>query len=211
MENLKAVAELKARQKLYVDLQNTVKKSAQAMSIDRKSSSILVPVSCPDLGVRSSILKLDKNARVKSIFHHFAKKIRNFNPNDYYLQKEYAMLKSTIDDLPIKFTRIPIPPSIKVDQLYNSIIIMKKKEFANEILEDQNTLMRNQSKLSIIKGYDQASFSGQMAPLLEISSDYRSLTAAKVYEVFLTHPDFQSKTTRPDLPEDELLAGHRFR
>lgn len=166
-----------------MDLQKKVEQSLTAMEIIPKGNSTLLPICCPDLGVKSTILKFDKSARVKSIFQYFVNKNRNFNPNDYMMFKEYPLLTSRVDGLPIKFTRIPVFPTMRISEVENCVLILVKKQYSDDALEDENTLMRNQNKLNIIKNYDMSCDLIKRSSSFKDPAEYKSALAAKLYEV----------------------------
>lgn len=211
VENELMVAELRERQTMYVNLQKKVEQSIQAMDISPEGRSTLIPICCPDLGVKSTILKLDKSAKVRAIFQYFANKIRNFNPNEYLIFKEYPLLTSMVDGLPIKFTRIPVFSSTKISEVENCVLIMIKKQYADDALEDENTLMRNQSKLSIIKNYDVSCALVKRSNSVKDPAEYKSAVSAKLYEVGSgSRLGLQSQATHRFLRESELFAWNRL-
>lgn len=104
-------------------------------------------MSCPAIGVKSSIIILPKTERAKAIFSYFSRKIRNFNPHNFELFLESASLPSIVDGLPLRFTRMPVSVTCPIRELTSGVVIMEAKSFADAVLEDQQTLANHRKKL----------------------------------------------------------------
>ena len=193
MANQVALAELIERRNNYVDIQKRVIQSMDALGLSLKDGYALLPVCCPDLGVKSSILMLAKSAPSKAIFTYFSRKIRNFNPNKFELYLETVMLVSVTDGLPIRFALAPILLTSRIKDLGKGLIIMKEKRFVDDVLEDAQTLANQHEKLLLIKRLDTAtespkniSYCDNFVGLYEVIPIYKAFPVALWLEIQLT-------------------------
>lgn len=182
LHNVEKLEMLKVRQERYEDYQKKIDNIKSILSIDSHSTHILVPISSIDIGVKSTIVKMEKSNVVKDIFTYFKKKIRNFNKNDFSFTQERITLYSNIDGTPIEFDEVPLPLTTQLKDVSDSIIIMNKKIYKDDMLFDDKLSYLNQSKLNIIKSYDTSIISNQRQ--MSHPLEYKSISSAKFYEVF---------------------------
>lgn len=182
MENFDARRQLDQKRINYVEIQRKVSQSNIALGLSPQHPEMLVPVTSPAIGVRISIIRKKRSSPANYIFEYFASKIRNFNKNKFQLFLERAYLPSSLDGLPLRFCRSPVPPNAKFSDLANGIVIMEQKTFADEALEDEQTLADQHNKLSLIKRFDMASHETNDHNYNESSAvQYEVIKAKKVF------------------------------
>lgn len=162
------------------------------------------------MGVKSTIIKMPKGSKVRELFGYFKKKVRNFNKNEFYFIQEQIQLTSLIDGKPIRFNDIPVPLDHVLGDLKNSMLIMCRKVYTDNLLDDNQLLTRNQNKLNIIKSYDTSLVNIRRSTVFSDPSEYRSVASAKFYEVRGAHQVFQVRRIGQGQTRTNFMLGIDF-
>lgn len=100
---------------------------------------------------------------------------------------------------PIKFERVKTDPNTKLTMVQCSWITMIKKQYWDELLEDELLLQRNKDNLGLIKSFDDCLRDPTVSVRLPRDEVYRSAQSARMYEVFPGYLLESSTSKRPCL------------
>ena len=143
--------------------------------------------------------KLDRVSDIYVQFHakYFKKKSTNLCLKDFYFVKEEPLIFAEDGQTAVLFDQVPLFPDTPITEVQDNVIVMAKKAYKDELLDDHELYARNQTKLSQIKSFDLSSPSMRSPTSTVDSSEYRSPTAAKFYEVFPAKKRSRQGVVRP--------------
>jgi hypothetical protein len=132
------------------------------------------------MNINSKVRDVFKSMKQRRLF----RRVKTLSVKDFLYYHERVTLWSDDSIQPVKFSRDLIDPNMPLLMCGNALIVMVKRQYHDDILEDESLLMRNKDKLSVIKTYDISIPAVRGDSLREKLDGYRSKNSAKIYEVF---------------------------
>ena len=186
VENPAAMAELREKQNRVGSLIKKVEDYRRTLCPD--SDETVFAICIPDLNIIRSFQKLKKTDKVGCIFcivrsKHLKRKPRDKCLRDFYLSVEKVVVQAT-DGSPLITELVPTSLDMLVGDIQQHILVMSRRVYRDEVIDDKKLQYRNQSKLQIIKTFDVSLQDNKKTPGSSNPNTYKSLNTAKIYEVF---------------------------
>lgn len=172
-----------------VRLETAFRKELLKQMMSSIPQSVLITVSCPQCNILKCVLNMNTGSKVRDIFKNMKqrrlfRRASTLSAKDFLYFHESVTLWAEDKSVPIKFSRELMDTGMSLAGCANALIVMVKKEYQDDELEDESLLKRNTDKVAVIKSYDISMPAARGASLREKLDGYRSKTSAKIYEVF---------------------------
>ena len=131
---------------------------------------------------------MDPKSRVSDIYEFLIirkliKRIRNCSFKEFEYYSDEISLWAEDGTTPLQFQRVRIDFSSKLASIKDSPILMIKRTYFDDLMDDNTLLTKNKSKLAVIKSLDESMAPERPALTDEGAVEY-SPAAAKIYELF---------------------------
>lgn len=122
---------------------------------------VLISISSPHLNIVKSVLSMNPKHKVSSIYDFLVKR-QQIKREGNCSSKDFEYFKTEIyawDDkktTPIVFQRVAVDPNVKLGKIKDSPILMVKRQYFDEKMDDNTLLTKNNAKLAVIKEFDES-------------------------------------------------------